>query len=92
VYYSKADNEFLVPLNEDEDRIDLTTKYWETDQDNTPYVIYCHPVLKEEIRINKSEWLQDEEGMIKENINLDAKIFDSHYWDPYKETCDVFFL
>jgi protein involved in ribonucleotide reduction len=73
-YYSKADNEFLEVLNEDEARINLTTKQWETEQDSR-YIILYHPILKEEIRINESEWLRDKERVIKENIKLEIHNF-----------------
>jgi hypothetical protein len=101
VYYSKSDNVFLVPLNENAKRINLITEPWKTDHNNTRYVIFRHPLLKESVCIYEPEWLQNKEETIKENIDIDSQLFDDCEADgcneipelyPYNETDVINFL
>jgi hypothetical protein len=59
VYYTKADNIFIVKLNEDDSHINHTIEHWKTEQDGDilRYVIFYHSILEEEIRINEPKWL-----------------------------------
>jgi hypothetical protein len=67
VYYSKADNVFLVPFNETAKRINLITESWKEEiQNNTCYVVFHHPILKESICICEPEWLQNKEEIIED--------------------------
>jgi hypothetical protein len=71
VYYSEADNEFLIPLIETAKRVELGPKEWKTDHNNIRYVIFHHPILKESVCIYELEWLQNKEAMTNDNIYLD---------------------
>jgi hypothetical protein len=93
IYYSKADNEFLIPLNETAKCINLGTEDWKPEYNgDSHYVLSCNTILKDDIYIKESEWLQDKEKVIEENIHLDEFIFNQIFLDSYNAIQVIGFL
>jgi hypothetical protein len=96
VYYSEADNEFLIPLIETAKSMELRPREWKTDHNNARYVIFYHPILKEYVCIYELEWLQNIKETMKGNIAIDSWLFDGGEdipeVDAYNETDVINFL